>query len=437
MPAPDQALHGRLKRLTRWLDNPRLDEVALWVRWLRLTYRFGTDLPLHPDTPPRLPILLDTTYFEPFAVLLATVPCGSRGLPIAFTTYHRTALTACLPPRSTWPDRTQPCPVRPRRGRSRPPATARPTPVASQNRIEVAFLRLIHHLVSPALRPVVIADRGFARAELCRWLGEQAVDFVIRFTAATCVQLAPDQPPAPVAAALNLHPGDRRWVPTATYHAEERVPIHLLGVWERGQEEPWYLATTLPTAAETETAYRWRMRTECTHRDEKTGVLLREGGDDHALRNLLHLHRLILALCVADWVCALVGLQAWHDLPTPEEAGGALPSGATLPPPPAPPSLETAPPHADPLPSLLDQGPADPPPVVAHRRPPDRLPRWMRRFAVRGALSYVRLGCEVLRAPDLLRLVRRAVHWLGLYLWSVTPLWIRRRLLGTSIGTRE
>ena len=33
---PSQSVHGRLKRLTRCLDNPHLDEAALSVRWLKL-----------------------------------------------------------------------------------------------------------------------------------------------------------------------------------------------------------------------------------------------------------------------------------------------------------------------------------------------------------------------------------------------------------------
>ena len=47
----------------------------------------------------------------------------------------------------------------------------------------------------------------------------------------------------------------------------------------------------------------------------------------------------------------------------------------------------------------------------------------MRRFAARGALSYLRRGAEVLRAPDLARIVRRCVRWLGIYLWVWTPRW--------------
>ena len=36
-PRPSQSRHGRLKRLLRFLANPRLDEVALSQRWLKLS----------------------------------------------------------------------------------------------------------------------------------------------------------------------------------------------------------------------------------------------------------------------------------------------------------------------------------------------------------------------------------------------------------------
>jgi hypothetical protein len=35
-------LHGRVKRLGRFLDNPHLDETALFVRWLKLTSPAGS-----------------------------------------------------------------------------------------------------------------------------------------------------------------------------------------------------------------------------------------------------------------------------------------------------------------------------------------------------------------------------------------------------------
>ena len=410
-PGPAQPLHGRLKRLTRFLDNPRLDELALPRRWLVLSHRFGTDPPDQPHDHPLVPILLDTTYFEPFAALVAAVACGGRALPIALTTYHRKALRACLPARAGWDD-----PDAPPRRQSRRQAPALPRAFRSQNRIEQELLDLVKSLCAPGLRPVMVADRGFARASLFQDLPTHGWEFVIRFDATTWVQLEPGGPGQPAQTALAVAPGERRWVPGGTYQQHEQVSVNLLAVWDVGQAEPWYLATSLPRADWAEVLYRWRMRIENSNRDEKTGVLLRQGGDAHELRNVLHLQRLLLALCTAQWLCALTGLQAAVDLAHPEPVdptlANALPTSADL--------------------DLLDQGPSLPPPVVPHRGPRAKPPPGLRRFVVRGPLSYVRLGLEVVRAKDLSAVFRRMVHWLGIYLWTYRPDWrpwhIRYRL---------
>jgi hypothetical protein len=184
------------------------------------------------------------------------------------------------------------------------------------------------------------------------------------------------------------------------------VPIRLLAVWDPDQKEPWYLATTLFSAAPVEQVYRWRMRLECANRDEKTGVILREGGDQHALRNVVHLHRLLLSLCAAEWLCALTGLQAHTDLPA-----------AAAPPPPIS-TLDDLP-----VPPLRDTGPSDPPPIVPHRGERPKPPPWLKHFVAWGPLSYVRLGREVVRAPDLRGIVQHLTRWLADYLWFWTPLW--------------
>jgi len=74
-------------------------------------------------------------------------------------------------------------------------------------------------------------------------------------------------------------------------------------------------------------------------------------------------------------------------------------------------------------PSTLLPGPSMPPPIVPHRGESPALPRWMRPFAARGMLSYVRLGLEVLRCEQLLPLLHRLMDWLGGYLWTRTPCW--------------
>lgn len=397
LPPKEQRLHGRLKRIFRFLSNPRLDELALVERWLKLVYHFSSDLPDPYQL--YLPILLDTTYFEPFAALIATVPCGSRGLPIAMTTYHRTELAPCLPEVSNWPNAS--C------LQTRPPTTSTVTPFLSQNHIEHQLIDLVWHLLSPALHGVLVADRGFARAALFTWLKSQGRDFVIRMDAQTHIWLK-EGPSQPVGS-QSIRPGERLWLPKVLYGKEDKVPINLLMVWDEGQAEPWYLATSLDDVAITETMYRLRMRTECTHRDEKSGLLLREGGDAHHIKNVLHLHRLLLVLATAEWLSALTGLMAWSDLP-------ALAGVPQRPP---------EEPHA--LCPDLEAEPALPPPIIPHRGPTPKVPRWMERFTARGHLSYIRLGMEVIRDGGLLWILRRLVAWLARYLALWLPFWRPRQ----------
>ena len=144
------------------------------------------------------------------------------------------------------------------------------------------------------------------------------------------------------------------------------MPVNLLAVWEPGQAEPWYLATTLERDDWTERLYRWRMRLESSNRDEKTGVLLRQGGDRHALRNILHLHRLLLALLAARWLCALVGLQAHRDLADPPRET-ALDE-----------ALPTTPPDSPPARARPGRAAARPP-ASWPTRPPARLDAALRR----------------------------------------------------------
>lgn len=306
------------------------------------------------------------------------------------------------------------------------PASSVVQPWWSQNWLEEHLLDYVWSFLCPALRTVLVADRGFARAGLFQRLLAQQREFVIRFDADTWLTL-PDGTAGPAKEVLALQPGQRRWLPQAYYGQEERVPIAVLAVWDHGQQEPWYLASCLPDPGTVETLYRWRMRIECGNRDEKTGVILREGGDEHRLLAVRHLHRLLLANFCTHWLAALTGLQAYHDLPVSEEAraNNALASvplvQASPSPAAAPTPLEQALPNADDM-ELLAQGPAQPPPVIPHRGPTPPLPAWMRRFAVRGHLSYVRLGMEILRAFDLGSLVRRAVRWLAIYAWQWRPM---------------
>lgn len=407
IPPLERPLHGRLKRLGRWLDNPHLDEVGLYARWLRLAYHVGDDVPGQPRPLPLVPLVLDTVYFEPFAVLAATVPCGSRSMPVALTTYHRTGLAACFPPRERWPG-----PFLADRRRDAPPAAGVPERFWSQNHIEERLLDLVWDLLSPALRGVLVADRGFARASLFEHCRARGRDFVIRIDAGTHVRLPGDLASRPVAQALPVRPGARLWAPDASYQQEAHVPLGLLAVWAPGYKEPWYLGTTLERADWTEQVYAWRMRCEATHRDCKGGLLLRHSGDQHRLTSLPHMHRMVLALALAEWLAALVGWQALADLP--RLAAPPAPAAEAMPPAAAP-EGDTA--------ALPGDGPAAPPPAVPHRGPRGRTPPWLRRFVGRGPLSPARLGWEVLQAPDLRAIAQRLLRWLDFWLGGLAPVW--------------
>ncbi len=50
----------------------------------------------------------------------------------------------------------------------------------SQNLLEQAFLKTLWPLLPAGYRYILVADRGFGRAEFAKWLQEQVIDFIIR-----------------------------------------------------------------------------------------------------------------------------------------------------------------------------------------------------------------------------------------------------------------
>jgi hypothetical protein len=226
-----QSLHGRLKRLNRFLANPRLDEPEILLRWYRLAVHFSADV---PDCPDLLPILLDTTYFEPFAALIASVPCGGRGFPIVVTTYHRRRLLACFPPAVRWPAPESSI-ARPARRKHQPlsAASAEVHHWASQNHVEEQLLHYLWSLITPGQNIVIVADRGFARASLLRWYLDQGRRFVIRFDGDTWLYLPYGRMGA-TKQVVAIRPGERCWIAHASYGQEDKVPIAVLAVWDIG-----------------------------------------------------------------------------------------------------------------------------------------------------------------------------------------------------------
>lgn len=265
-PKVDQARHPlwhKLKRLRRFLRNPRLCLDVLRQSLIRL----GSCLSDEPGV--RLSVLLDLTYLDPYAFLVASIPKGGRALPLSWHAFRRDlAGETC----------------------------------DSENQIIENLLETLFADLPQTMAVLLVADREFARARLFRFLKKLGRGFVIRIDARTWIDHATYHG---LLSDLGLRPGDPpRWFPAARYGKEEQEPINLLAVWKPGYEEPWLLATTIDDPDETFALYRQRMKIEHGFRDWKHHLRLKGTlwADDVQL-----VKGLLTVIAVLYWFVVLLG----------------------------------------------------------------------------------------------------------------------------------
>lgn len=260
---PKNGLLHRLKRLWRFLDNPRLDPSALMLRLSRL----GCSVCRSPGL--LLPVLVDLTYFEPFAVLSANIPRGGRALPVAWRAFRR---------------------------------DLRGEPELSQNHIiEGLLTQMLGRLASP-IQTVIVADREFAAARFFRFLKAKGTSFTIRVDAQTWLLHPRFSGPL---GDMGLRPGGRRlWLEGALYAKEEQEPVNLLAVWAQGQREPWFIASDLDDPRLVERLYRKRMKIEHGYRDWKHHLRLK---GTLKVKSAAHLSALLMAITLLYWYLCLLG----------------------------------------------------------------------------------------------------------------------------------
>jgi hypothetical protein len=295
VPAPKHDLLHRLKRLWRFLDNPSIDAQALQLALIPTTVA-GLG---HPRV---LGLAIDWTFFDSalptgrrvrYQTLRIAVPRRGRALPLLQLAYNRDDLPA------------------------------------SQNQLEEAALLAVVCALPPSVRPVVLADRGFARAAFLKWLQEQGLDYVVRITAGTGLVAADGSRWR--LGTERLRPGEIRWASAVRYGQRYqgrprdlwinvalcwRLPRH---VQRRAHspyaDEPWYLATNLPSAQRAVAWYRQRFWIEESFKDSKSRFQLKRVRISSPER----LTRLLLALTIALCWLALAALPGsgaltpqWH-----------------------------------------------------------------------------------------------------------------------------
>jgi Transposase DDE domain len=179
----------------------------------------------------------------------------------------------------------------------------------SQNSLEEGLLRLLRSLVPAGVRVIVLADRGFGRAELAKTCRDIGVSFVFRIKPEVRVRhpryrgRLDDYP---------IRPGCWRTLKQAEYRSDGAVTVNVAIRWKKGlppkRNEPWFLITDLDrNAVAVSDLYAQRMTVEELFRDGKScrnGSALRLTQLTRADR----LDRLLLVLALA--YILLTGLGA-------------------------------------------------------------------------------------------------------------------------------
>jgi hypothetical protein len=265
--AGDALCKHRIKRAWRFCDNRKVtvsDGMAGVIA--RLAQR-------HRKEP--LVVALDWVEVKAFHTLVAAAVFGGRAVPLLWASYPEWEL------------------------------------FKSQNNLEEGLLRLLKSLLPGWLEVIVLADRGFGRAELARACAQIGLRFVIRIKPDAGVRhpryrgLLRDYP---------VKKGIHRVLRQAAYRLSDPVTLNVVIRWKKGlpakRDEPWFLITDLPGNAVALTElYARRMAVEELFRDDKSvrnGWALRQTKITTAAR----FDRLLLVLALAYWLLVGLGLLA-------------------------------------------------------------------------------------------------------------------------------
>jgi hypothetical protein len=240
--------NSKIRRLSRFLDNPAL-RVRHWYApvagaLLQTIVAHGLEVRLLVD---------GTKVGFGHQLLMVAVAYRRRALPVAWT----------------W--------VKGNRGHSS----------AYKQRALLAYVR---RLLPSAAQVIVVGDSEFGAVSVLRQLEAWGWQYVLRQKSNHQVLLEGQATRQPFGTLID-QPGQRRWCVAALLTQKHAYPTKLLAHWQKGEREPWLLATNLSTPRATLRAYRRRMWV-----DEMFGDFKRNGFDLESshLRHFLRLSRLTL-----------------------------------------------------------------------------------------------------------------------------------------------
>jgi hypothetical protein len=168
----------------------------------------------------------------------------------------------------------------------------------SQSKIEESLLLSLSQIISPRYKVVIVADRGFGRVSLFRFLEALEWRFVIRVKGKVWVR-------CDAASALLKDLPDVWWREKVRYHKTAQYELNVLSI-TAGTDDPWYLATNLTDSVLVKNIYEKRMKIEELFRDQKWHVNM----VTPTTRTLERFTRLLFIVLLASLILLLLGKEA-------------------------------------------------------------------------------------------------------------------------------
>lgn len=257
----------RLKRLWRFVSNPRVKTgylQLLWCRWVINTFVPGRYVTLALDW---------TELPGNIQLLMAAIPFAGRAIPLLWvnTTYR------------AFKD--------------------------SQNRIEERLITTLTKIIPQDKRIILVADRGFGRASLVNFLINLNILFCLRVKADVIIKTK--QGRKVNLRKLKIKVNQVKWFSGISYRADgcvEKVNLAItLALPKVGEkEDPWILVTNLRKAKTAIQNYKLRFDIEEWFKDLKHQL----GIDKLQTKDLDRVRRIILISAVAYGLLMLIGTVA-------------------------------------------------------------------------------------------------------------------------------
>lgn len=257
-----------LKRVWRFVSNDRInDRAAKEVVARRLIRQLHHRLEIRPND--YLEVIIDWTTVWPYVVLEALIPLDGRAVPVLSWAARRGSLSC------------------------------------RQNTFEMQFLASLRRCVPKTWRVVIVADRGFQRAELLRYIRGLGFSYVVRVKGDAWIKSGRFE------GKLRDYPlltGQRFKLRDVVYHKSKRMALKVVLNCEKVKGKPcsWLLATDLGlSAGQVLKIYERRFWCEESFRDQKQEFELEAVRVKQAER----LENLLLALAIVLMIIAVIAVR--------------------------------------------------------------------------------------------------------------------------------